>query len=76
MSPERKSTIERWGLVIGFFVSVLLAMQLLEARFLQPIKACQQDQEVRIRLLESAIQRQTPVLEALGRRLDLTLPDK
>jgi len=74
MTPEKRNTFQQAGLIVGFIVSLLLAVQLIEARFLQPIRECQNDQETRIRMLEKAIARQTPVLEALGRRLEVVLP--
>lgn len=76
MSDSSRNWLSRAGITIGFLVSLLLALQLLEARFLQPIRDCQKDQETRLRVLEAAIYRQTPVLEALGHRLGLDLPLK
>jgi len=71
---ERRTILQQAGLVVGLLVSVLLALSFLEARVLTSVRDTQKDQEVRIRVLEQAINRQTPVLEALGRRLEVSLP--
>lgn len=60
--------------MLGFIISLFLAISALEARFIGPVRECQKDQETRIRVLEKALARQTPVLEALGRRLEVVLP--
>ena len=74
MHIEKRTILQQAGLVVGLVVSVLLALSLLEARVLTSVRDTQKDQEIRIRVLEQAINRQTPVLEALGRRLEVKLP--
>ena len=74
MHIEKRTILQQAGLVVGLVVSVLLALSLLEARVLTSVRDTQKDQEIRIRVLEQAINRQTPVLEALGRRLEVNLP--